>query len=141
MTNLENFKDIRTVASVSALVAVGISSSYFLNENSNRKDEIAEVKKHLAAIIPQANPDIAKNLNDAIKAIQLLDSRLAKAQEDIRILSQNALNSEEHQSSKRVYKRLTQRDEPIINKPKFAVRPKIQEEEPDIEDDIAAMMG
>lgn len=150
MANLENFKDVRTIASISALIAVGVSSSYFLNEISKIKEEQAEIKRHLASIIPLVNPDVAKSLNEAVNAIRLLDSRLSKAQDDIRILSQNVPGTEE-KPTKRVYKRLTQRngssstlEEPVVSsKPKFTSRtvlaPK-KEETSEFDADVAAMM-
>ena len=153
MANLESFKDVRTIASVSALIAVGVSSSYFLNEISKIKEEQAEIKRHLASIIPIVNPDVTKTLNNAMEAIKILDSRLAKAQQDIKIISANSNTAEEKQPTKRVYKRLTQRngaapleeEQPFVSsKPKFMTRivaSKQQESEPEIDDDVAAMMG
>ena len=145
MTNLENFKDIRTVASVSALVAVGISSSYFYNEISEIRKEQAEMKKHLASVIDISSPDTAVNISALRRAVEQLDSRLAKALEDIRVLRQNAAIADGSQPQKRVYSRLTQKndDSTFVSKPKFATRriEKEEELEENDEDDIAAMMG
>src|SRR5438045_1581160 len=102
MANLENFKDVRTITSVSALVAVGVASSYFLTENTARKEEIAELKKHLSSVIPHVNPDTSKLLERLMNTINLLDSKLAKAEEDIKIL-QRSINGDESQTPKRVY--------------------------------------
>lgn len=151
MANLENFKDIRTITSVSALVAVGISSSYFLTENSSRKEEIAEIKKHLTTLVPHVNPDIGKILDRLMTTVNLLDSKLSKAEEDIRIL-QKSINGDENQTPKRSYQRITQKDDgslmndAIINtKPKYAPRRLMPQEQKELEigidDDVAAMMG
>lgn len=150
MTNLENFKDVRTIMSVSALVAVGVSSSYLYAENSNRKEEITKLEKHLAAIIPSVNPDISKTLNKLLETVHILDTKISKAQEDIKIL-QNALSNDGNQSAKRVYERITKKgtgsliDEAIINtKHRATIHttiPQIREDELDINDDVAAMMG
>lgn len=151
MANLKSFTDVQTIASVSALIAVGVSSSYFLNEISKIKEDQAEIKRHLASIIPLVNPEVAKTVTNTMDAVKLLDSRLAKAQGDIHILSQNAQMNDDKQPAKRVYKRLTQRngnpsvEEPISSTPKFTTRvvvpSKKEKEEPEIDDDVAAMMG
>jgi hypothetical protein len=140
MTNLENFKDIRTVASVSALVAVGISSSYFYNEILEIKKDLVEMKKHLSAVIGLSSPDTARNMTNHGKAIEQLDLRLAKALDDIKILRQNAAISDGTQPPKRVYNRLTQKtdDSGFTAKPKFVTQHIEKEENED--DDIAAMM-
>ena len=142
MTNLENFKDIRTVASVSALVAVGISSSYFYSEISEMRKEMTDIKKHLASVIGLSSPDTARNMANHGKAIEHLDLRLAKALKDIEILRQNAAVADGSQPPKRVYNRLTQKtdDSVFIAKPKF-VSTRIEKEiEENDDDDIAAMM-
>ena len=145
MTNLENFKDIRTVASVSALVAVGISSSYFYNEILEIRKEQAEMKKHLASVIGLSSPDTARTLGNLTRAIEQLDFRLAKNIEDTKILRQNAAIADFSQPQKRVYSRLTQKndDSTFASKPKFTTRrvEKEQEQEENDDDDIAAMMG
>jgi hypothetical protein len=146
MANLENFKDVRTITSVSALLAVGVASSYFLTENSSRKEEIAELKKHLSTVIPHVNPDISKILDRLMTTVNLLDSKLTKAEEDIKIL-QKSINGDENQTPKRSYQRITQKgdgsDDAIINtKLKYAPRRLVtSEKEADIDDDVAAMMG
>jgi hypothetical protein len=146
MANLESFKDVRTVASVSALVAVGVSTSYFLNEISKIKEKQAEIERHLASIIPLVNPEVAKHLNDTMAAMKVLDSRLAKAQDDIKIISSSTQNIEEKQPNKRVYTRLTQRGvttpiQEVVKHPKFTAHVVNNQEVLDIDDDIAAMMG
>ena len=143
MTNLENLKDIRTVASVSALVAVGISSSYFYNEILEIRKEQAEMKKHLAAVIGLSSPDTARNLINQARAIEQLDFRLAKNIEDIKILRQNAAIADGSQPQKRVYSRLTQKNDEssFVSKPKFTTRRVEKEQEENDDDDLAAMMG
>ncbi|CAN5700470.1 hypothetical protein BH23THE1_BH23THE1_29920 [soil metagenome] len=150
---MANSESLRDVASFSALGAVAISSSYFYSEISNMKEEVQEIKKNLAAIIPLINPDSGKQLNCTVDAIKLLDSRLAKTQDDIRIISEHTPGLEDKQKSNRVYKRLTQRgaddipEQPTYRpKPKFKARtiaPQIEldEEDTELDDDIAAMMG
>lgn len=143
MANLESFKDIRTVASVSALVAVGISSSYFYNEIAEIKKEQSEMKKHLASVISISSPDTSKNVHSLSKAVEHLDSRLAKTLEDIKILRQNAALVDSGQAPKRVYSRLTQKNDDLgyAQKPKFVSQHVEKEMEIDDEDDIAAMMS
>lgn len=145
MSGLESFKDVRTIVSFSALIAVGISSSYFLNEISKLKEEQELIKKHLSAIIPYANPDIAKRLELVLKDIQVLDSRVGKAVGDIQVLSKHITDE---QPPKKVYERLTKKtdaNERIV-KTTFASRRVVppvttvaEAENSDLEDDIAAM--
>jgi hypothetical protein len=143
MSGLENFKDVRTIASFSALIAVGVSSSYFLSEISKLKEEQEIIKKHLSAIIPYASPDIAKRLELAMKDIQVLDSRVGKAVGDIEVLSKYIADEQ----PKKVYERLTKKtdaNERMV-KPTFASRRAVppvtvaKQETSDLEDDIAAM--
>jgi len=144
MSGLENFKDVRTIASFSALIAVGVSSSYFLSEISKLKEEQEIIKKHLSAIIPYASPDMAKRLELAMKDIQVLDSRVDKAVGDIQVLSKHITDE---QPPKKVYERLTKKTDANerVTKPTFASRraapPVIvaKPETSDLEDDIAAM--
>lgn len=146
MANYESFKDVRTVASISALVAVGISSSYFLSELSKIKEEQAEMKKHLAAIIPIANPDMARQINNALQAVKLLDTRVAKAQEDIKIIAETAQSElpDQDPTKKRVYRRLTKRQKDNSNSVSFArpvvTSPVSRIREEDIDEDVKAMM-
>lgn len=143
MSTLEKFKDVQTIASVSALIAVGVSSSYFLNEISKIKEEQEEIKKHLSAIIPYVSPDLAKRLDLAMQDIQVLDSRVVKAVGDIQVLSKHI---SDEQPPKKVYQRLTSKSENSDStvKPTFTSRRKVsvQASKPDtsdLDDDIAAM--
>lgn len=139
MANLDSLKDPRSIASISALVAVGVSWTYFNNEISKLKDEqaetskeIADIKKHLSTLI-LSNPEAGKQLEQVMKAVKILDNRLVDTQEKIR-----QTQPFENGLPKRTYQRLTERSdnqtmkrrEPIIDEDRY---------DPEFEDDIAAM--
>lgn len=131
MANLESFKDVRTVASFSAIIAVGVTSTYFYSEINKIKDQQEEMAKSLAAIIPLVNPANAKQLTKALQTINSIDTRLSKAQDDIRLLAEGVAEIPEPAPVK-VYNRLTQRQETSHQLPETSIAA-------DIDDDIRAM--
>ena len=145
MANLDSLKDPRSIASISALVAVGVSWTYFHNEISKLKEqqtetskEVTELKKHLSTFI-LSNPEAGKQLEQVMRAVKILDSRLVETQERIR-----QTRPLEDGSSKRIYQRLTDRaDKPAMRRPEVRRQPEPEVEEdlfdPELEDDIAAM--
>ena len=137
MSTLGNFKDVPTIASVSALVAVGVSTSYFLSEIGKIKEDVATIKEHLLAIMPHVNPNTGKRLDIAMKDIQAIDSKVSKALGEISVLNKHMGND---QPPKRTYERFTKKID--IQKPTLAIRPVakvIPADGNEYEDDIAAM--
>ena len=116
----EGFKNPQTIASVSAIIAVGISSAWCYKEITSIKEELTTIKTHLAAIIPLVNPDATKQLSGSIHRI---DHRLDKVQDDLRSIG--------HQGASKIYQRLT----PSV---RSTFHPKVVESI-DIDDDIRAM--
>jgi hypothetical protein len=153
MANLENIKDIRTIASVSALVGVGIFSAYFNNELDKIKKEQDVIKDHLASTIPFVQPGNQQKIDCAFTNIKTLDDRMAKTQDEIQTLMKECTKRVDKIDTsrrpkqppvRRPYKRVTDRDRSNETKPKFAIKqPKIynQNEDSDIDDDIAIMKG
>jgi len=154
MSNLDSVKDVRTIAAVSALIAVGASSSFFYNKISKIEEELEEIQNHLAAIIPHSDPKVKVQVEQVIKAIQILDKRLAKTQEDLGTISKTG--SVETVTGIQPYHRLTphsstgtdsdtshdvhRRTVIRIPKPEESDSDSEEEEYSDDEDDIAAMM-
>ena len=143
MTTLDSFKDVRTIASVSALVAVGITTTYFLAEISKVKTEQEEIKKHLAVLVASSDPNAKKQVDQIVQAIKILDSRLVKTQGDLELISKQSERGLESPAPKRqVYQRLTEKrfDKATIKPVELAP---VQEEqlEDDFDDDVAAMKG
>lgn len=84
MANLELLKDPRSIASASALVAVGVSYAYFNNEINKIKEEqdeisreIAEFKRHVSSLLLAA-PDSSRQIEKIITAVKNLDSRIGE---------------------------------------------------------------
>lgn len=135
MANLDSLKDPRSIASISALVAVGVSWTYFHNEISKLKEEQAEtskqlqdIKKHLSTLL-LSSPDSGKQLEQVIRAVKMLDDRLDETQEKMRYVQ-----PPEAAPVKKSYQRMTERSMP--SRPEVRRAPKV---EFDLEDDIAAM--
>lgn len=145
MENFETYKDIRTVASVSALIGVATMSIYFQNEISKIKTDLNEVQKHLATIIPAVDPNSKQQLDQVIKAIRVLDSRVATAQSDLRTFASTP--SEHKGKASHDYVRFTKSPHPkeLSNKKEQSKTMDTYKERTDynydeLEDDIAAMM-
>lgn len=138
MATLDSFKDVRTIASVSALVAVGVTTTYFLAEISKVKTEQEEIKKHLAVLIASSDPNAKKQVDQIVQAIKLLDSRLVKTQGDLELISHQSEKGLESPAPKRqTYQRLTEK-----RFERTTVRPEPvheEQEEDDFDEDIAAM--
>lgn len=145
MATLDSFKDVRTIASVSALVAVGVFSTYFLAELSKIKKEQEELKKHLAVLATASDPNSKKQVDQIVQAIKILDSRLVKTQEDLVLMSKQSQDVtgrgiESPAPKRATYQRLTER-RGEKTPARVVELPPIQEDEipDDFDDDIAAM--
>lgn len=128
-----SFKDVRDIASASALVAVAISSSYFYSEISQIKEDQETMKKHLASVISLVDPDKIKLVDDAVGALKLLDSKLAKAQDDIKYMQSTIPGFNDGQSNRKIYYRLTNKD----GKEPYTFN--LNQTHNDFDDDVAAM--
>jgi len=141
MDNLEKYKDIRSVASASALLGVVISFAYFQNKISKIETDLNEVQKHLATIIPSVDPKSKQQLEQVVKAIQLLDSRVASAQRDIKAIS---VEPSDYGELSRGYTRLTKSSknpqEKKYHRTTVKNNTKKREDNYDLDDDVAAMM-
>lgn len=169
MSNLESLKDVRTIASFSALIGLGISTAYFSNEISKIKEEQKEIKDILAEMASHVSPDTPQQLDNFKDAIRKLDVRLAKTQHDVKIIIDNTKdktlfqNEDIEQDHNWNLRTIPVQDldhilrsEPLRNynaaikneKEEKRVykrlttrsKPSIPETDPDIDDDIAKMM-
>lgn len=143
MATIDSLKDVRTIASVSALVAVGISTTYFLSELSKIKTEQEELKKHLAALLTTVDPNSKRQIDQIVQAVKILDSRLIKTQGDLELMSKQAPAVIEAPVHPRpAYQRLTEKKSGAAT-PRVVIPNSVQgdelEVEDDLEDDIAAM--
>ena len=148
MENLESYKDIRTIASVSALVGMATMSIYFQNKISKIETDLEEVQKHLAAVVPCVDPNSKHQLEQVIKALRVLDSQVASTQNDLKVIVTNPIDDQEetiheyvrltkpprskHCSGQREYSRtttLTSRN-----------KEKVEDNYDDLNDDVAMMM-
>lgn len=129
MSALDSLKDPRSIASVAALVAVGVSWTYFQGEITSLKEEVEEIKKHIQAYI-RANPASSDQLDHIRQAVKILDSRINKQQEEMRAISEKSLP--EAPPVKR-YQRLTERST------RQAPREhQLYDDQSDLDDDLAS---
>lgn len=143
MENLESYKDVRTIASVSALFGVAAMAIYFQNENSKIKADLQEVQKHLATIIPAIDPNTKQQLDQVVKAVRVLDSRIAATQNDLKTFAR--IPYEDKGRSSRKYVRFTEsRGKSSSSKKNASIAATSHLDKDfdssDLEDDIAAMM-
>jgi len=149
MDTLDQAKDMRTVASVSAIIAVGVSWKIFNDKITQLENDVSEIQTHLATIIPNADPNTKSQLEQVIQAIKLLDNRIVQTQKNV----QNLSGASDLYSKAPVYRRLTPSSKSSSNLHKNSKRSTYSEEsssdsEEDYynqtsssdEDDIAAMM-
>lgn len=120
-------QDLPTIASGAAVTAVLISTSYFYTQINKINEDLAEIKKVLAGIVPYVDPN-------TIYTVKQLNQQMARTQENIRIImtSNPQLNQG---NNKRVYTRYTQRyddDIPIVSSSSIQL-------DDDINADIEAM--
>lgn len=80
MDKLEELKDIRTIASISAVMGVVAMSVYFQNEISQIKTEVKEMQEHLATVVPYVDPKTNQNVDRLKSAIIKLDTKLSAIQ-------------------------------------------------------------
>jgi DNA repair exonuclease SbcCD ATPase subunit len=145
MANLSSLKDPLAI-SILALAVAGGSSAYFHSEISKLKEqqaantkELADIKKHLSAII-LSNPEAGKQLEQVMKAVKILDTRLAETQERIR-----QTQSAENVPGRKTYQRMTDRTGrpvPALKRPEIHRQPEpemVEHYDPELDDDIAAM--
>lgn len=146
MSNLNSLKDPLAI-SIIALAVAGGSSAYFHSEISKLKEQqatntkdLADIKKHLSALI-LSNPEAEKQLEQVMKAVKILDTRLGETQEKIR-----QTQSIENIPDRRTYQRLTDRQgkpvaTPMRSKIRHQPEPQIEMNlyDRELEDDIAAM--
>ena len=145
MTTIESLKDIPTIASISALIALGVFVPYTLSEFSKIKSEQEEIKKHLAALIATVDPNGKKQMEQVVKAVQILDGRLVKTQGDLEAISkQSAAITHTKREQTLSYKRLTERTPaPTPSQEAETAALEYEEGEPmdDMKDDLEAMKG
>lgn len=134
----ENIKDVRTVASAAALIAVTLTSSYFYTQISEIKKEQEELKKYVKGIVLAIDPNVGERVNLAMKDIQTLDSRLAKIMGDIQILNETTKTMNDKIPRKKTYQRLTKKGDnsTVADILPTHITSKIDNE---IDDDVAAM--
>lgn len=120
MANLEVIKDPRSIASLSALVAVGVSYVYFNNEISKLRqeqeeisNELNEFKHHIAKLLA-SSPESSQKIEKIMNAVKMLDNRIGEIRGAADV-------------DKKGYKRLTARD--VIK----------EDYVDDLDEDIAAM--
>jgi len=138
MEKIETYKDIRTIASVSALVGVATMSIYFQNKISKIETDLSEVQEHLAAIIPQVGHNSKQQIEQVMKAVRVLDSRIAQTQSELDAITSRTLGPEKGRPKK--YVRLTKPSHRNHSIEEEEPTTKI-EEESDIEEDVVAMMN
>jgi predicted nuclease with TOPRIM domain len=138
MSTLDSFKDPRSVASVTALVGLGISWAYFQSEISALKEEQEELRKHLQTII-KTHPNTNEQLENLRHAVKILDTRLNKQHEEMRMMTEKSIPpiTSSHQ-----YQRLTERTPSA--RPQHITHNSIYEDEDeqsdfDLANEIAAM--
>lgn len=139
MSTLDSITDPRSIASISALVAVGVSWTYFQGEITSLKEEQEEIKKHLQAYI-RANPTTNEEMDNLRQALKILDSRVNKHQEEMRMVHSNMTvpQSEKVAPSMQTYQRLTKRKDTRTArhfKPAYEFE---EESESDFDDDLAS---
>jgi hypothetical protein len=102
---LDNLQDPRTISSSAALIATAVSSVYFYNEIQTIKANIAELREHLATILPSIDPKLREN-------IKSLNARIDSTQKEMNTLS-HTLGSGSHPQVQTVtlpgYNRVTQK--------------------------------
>jgi len=143
MDNFESYKDVRTIASVSALIAVATTSIYFQNKISKIEADLKEIQKHLATIVPYVDPSSKQQLDQVVKAIRVLDSRVASTQSDLKTIAHTPHN---HKQSPRKYERLTKSSHNRHSEKGISFKPNEYDDDGeddnsyDFDGDIAAML-
>ena len=142
MSTLDSLKDPRSIASISALVAVGVSWTYFQGEISNLREDQEEIKEHLKTYI-RANPGSNDQMDHLRQAIKVLDSRVNKQQEELQMFSEIGIPISEKAVSPpapKTYKRLTKSATKHQKSRRYQPPLHIEDEDSDLDEDIAAMM-
>lgn len=102
-----------------ALAGLVVGSVYFQNKISTVNGRVDLVEQHLRAVIPQINPNLVDQIQQIMSAINTLEARTIKTQEEVRALSQGKNLEPTSAPAVRTYQRLTQRkgDVPVIPAP------------------------
>jgi len=144
MAASSGFKELLPYASICALGGLGVFVPYTLSELSKIKTEQEEIKKHLAALIGVIDPEGKRHVEQIIKAVQILDNRLAKTQEDLEVIGKTPqITAPKRERTQMTYQRLTKRAEPTPSIQGSSVGAKMPEvtaaESDDLDADIEAM--
>jgi len=132
MSTLDSIKDPRTIASATALIAVGISWVHFQNEISALKEEQEELRGHLKTFI-KAHPSTNDQIENLRNAVKILDNRLNRHYDEMKIMTEKSVPSIVHT---RKYERLTDRGQTVDNRSDFISD---DEDDDDLTREIAAM--
>lgn len=124
MENSESYKDLRNIAAYSALAGVAGTAIYFQNKISKLESDLSEVQEQLATIIPYIDPDTKTQVDQIVRAVKILDSRVSE--------NQNGIHDQT--KSRTSYQRLTKSSHSNDTQKDY------ESEDDDISDDIAAFM-
>lgn len=139
MSVIDNFKDVQSAASVAAVAGVMVASAYFQKKITSVEEDLAEIKKNLAAALPHVDPKIKTtmrtDLDQALAAIRTLDSRLANTQKELRKYT----GYKDDHGNVRKYVRVTERD-PRNSASRSYSSDASSDDDDDLSDDVEAMM-
>lgn len=83
MSDKNQLSSPQSIAAFSALVATAMTGFYFQNkittinkEISELKEQVNEIEQVLADVTPNVDPNIKKNLDHIVKAINILDQQI-----------------------------------------------------------------